>query len=316
MRRVDDYARFVETLELLDERRALQAQQSRRLPFVAAGALERSLDQFALDVGDERVEIDAVFGQRDGRRRRARFLRLLNLGRQIADVDLRSSGRERHRALDGVLELADVARPVIRHQPAHAFLRDGQRRARSSAGGLAAVSGTVAVAAGVALLLELAEEVLHEQRHVLLPLAQRRQLHRDHVQPVEQILAELSFGDEPAQVAVGRGDDADVDLDRVRIADALELALLQHAQQLHLQRRAHRADFVEEERALVRLLERPWRLPTAPVNAPRTWPKSSASSSVSGIALQFSATNRCSAPRAVVVDRARDDFLARARSRR
>ena len=36
---------------------------------------------------------------------------------------------------------------------------------------------------------------------------------------------------------------------------------------------------------------RPTRLPTAPVNAPRTWPNSSASSSVSGIALQLIATN-------------------------
>ena len=52
-----------------------------------------------------------------------------------------------------------------------------------------------------------------------------------------------------------RGDHADVDLDRVRVADALELALLEHAQQLRLQRRAHRPDLVEEERALVRLLE-------------------------------------------------------------
>ena len=39
--------------------------------------------------------------------------------------------------------------------------------------------------------------------------------------------------------------------------------------------------------------KRPGRLPTAPVNAPRTWPNSSASSSVSGIALQLSATKRC-----------------------
>ena len=37
---------------------------------------------------------------------------------------------------------------------------------------------------------------------------------------------------------------------------------------------------------------RPCRLATAPVNAPRTWPNSSASSSVSGIALQLMATNR------------------------
>ena len=38
---------------------------------------------------------------------------------------------------------------------------------------------------------------------------------------------------------------------------------------------------------------RPWREPTAPVNAPRTWPKSSASSSVSGMAPQLMATKRC-----------------------
>ena len=37
----------------------------------------------------------------------------------------------------------------------------------------------------------------------------------------------------------------------------------------------------------------PCRVPTAPVNAPRTWPNSSASSRVSGIALQLSATKRC-----------------------
>ena len=35
------------------------------------------------------------------------------------------------------------------------------------------------------------------------------------------------------------------------------------------------------------------RFPTAPVKAPRTWPKSSASSSASGMALQLSATNWC-----------------------
>ena len=97
--------------------------------------------------------------------------------------------------------------------------------------------------------------MLHEQRNVVAPLAQRRQLHRDDVQAVEQILAERALGDHLREIGVRRGDDADVDLDRLRVADALELALLQHAQQLGLQRRAHRPDLVEEERALVRLLE-------------------------------------------------------------
>ena len=37
---------------------------------------------------------------------------------------------------------------------------------------------------------DLLDEVLHEQRNVVLPLAQRRQFHLNHVQPVVQILAE------------------------------------------------------------------------------------------------------------------------------
>ena len=42
---------------------------------------------------------------------------------------------------------------------------------------------------------------------------------------------------------------ARVDADRLRVADALELALLQHAQQLDLQLRRRGIDFVEEDRA-------------------------------------------------------------------
>jgi hypothetical protein len=44
---------------------------------------------------------------------------------------------------------------------------------------------------------------------------------------------------------------------RVRVANALELPLLQDAEQLRLQRHAHRAHFIEEERAAVRLLDAP-----------------------------------------------------------
>ena len=51
------------------------------------------------------------------------------------------------------------------------------------------------------------------------------------------------------------GDDAHVAADRHVIADALEHALLQHAQQLHLHRQAHVADLVEEQRAALGDLE-------------------------------------------------------------
>ena len=49
--------------------------------------------------------------------------------------------------------------------------------------------------------------------------------------------------------------EADVHFERFRAAEALEFALLQDAQQLHLHGGGHVADFVEEERAFVGQLE-------------------------------------------------------------
>src|SRR5262249_43045962 len=56
----------------------------------------------------------------------------------------------------------------------------------------------------------------------------------------------LHFG---AQALVGGGDDAHVDLVVVRAADALDLATLEHAQDLRLQIERELADLVEEDRA-------------------------------------------------------------------
>ena len=97
----------------------------------------------------------------------------------------------------------------------------------------------------------LADEVFDEYGDVLAPLAQRRDLDRDHVEPVEEILLELALGDELPQVAVGGGDHADVDALGALRPERLELALLQHAQQLRLQRGAERRDLVEQDRAAV-----------------------------------------------------------------
>ena len=94
-----------------------------------------------------------------------------------------------------------------------------------------------------------------QQRDVFLALAQRRQLHRDDVQPVVQVLAEPPVVHHRAQVDVGGRDDAHVHLDRVDAAEAHELALLDHAQQLGLRLERDVADLVEEDAALVGDLE-------------------------------------------------------------
>ena len=86
-------------------------------------------------------------------------------------------------------------------------------------------------------------------------LAQRRNIQRHHVEPVVQIFAESALLERRAQVLVGGGDHAHVDAARDVAAQALELALLQDAQQLHLDGGGHVADFIQEDRARIGLLE-------------------------------------------------------------
>ena len=92
---------------------------------------------------------------------------------------------------------------------------------------------------------------------ILAALAQRRQADGDHVQTIEQILAELALADRLAQVAMGGGDDAHIGLDGNAAADGGELALLQHAQQPGLGIQWHVADLVQEQRSGGGLLEAP-----------------------------------------------------------
>jgi hypothetical protein len=77
----------------------------------------------------------------------------------------------------------------------------------------------------------------------------------DHVQAVVQIFAEQAVAHALFQVLVGGGDHAHVRLDRLVPADAVEVAIGQHAQQACLQVERHVADLVEEQGAVLGLLE-------------------------------------------------------------
>ncbi len=85
-------------------------------------------------------------------------------------------------------------------------------------------------------------------------MSSRRSRKRGHaerydIEAVEKILAKAALLDFFFQIAIGRGDQADVQLDGARSAHALEFTLLQHAQQLGLQQGRQLADFVQENRA-------------------------------------------------------------------
>src|SRR5690606_11853812 len=186
-----------------------------------------------------------------------------------------------------------VSRPVVRLKPRDVRLRDAYGRP------------AFAARAG--------QEMLHEQRNVLRPLAQRHGLDREHAEPEVEILAEAALLDLAAQIAVRRGDDPHVDLARLLLADALERAFLDHAQELALKLERDLADLVEEEGASVRKLE------AADAVAQRAGER--ALHVAEELALEEIARDRGAvhadqrplAARARVVDRARDQLLAGAR---
>ena len=142
----------------------------------------------------------------------------------------RAAGGQEHGALDDVAQFADVAGPRI-------GLQRGQR-VGLHAGGLLAV-----------FLLEAHGEGLRQQGHVALAGAQGRDVQVHDGDAVVEVHAEAPRLDLGLQVAVGRGDEAEVDAARHVFAQAIHLALFEHAQQVGLHVQRHFADLVEEQRA-------------------------------------------------------------------
>ena len=130
-------------------------------------------------------------------------------------------------------------------------------------------------------------EVLDQHRYVLDAFAKRRQVDRDHVQAIEQIVLESTLVHELTEVAIGRRDHANLHTLRPLRAERLDFAFLQHAQQFGLQSdaivpissRKMEPRFASENLPFFGLV--------ASVKAPLTWPKSSDSSRVSGMAGQL-----------------------------
>jgi hypothetical protein len=104
-------------------------------------------------------------------------------------------------------------------------------------------------------LVELHEKVLDEYGDVDRALTQRGQSNGNDVEPIKQVFAEGALCDELLEIAVRRRDEAHVDVNGLDATDALELALLQRAEQLHLHLDRDLADLVEEQRAAARELE-------------------------------------------------------------
>src|SRR5262249_39122051 len=122
---------------------------------------------------------------------------------------------DRDGPLDDVLQLPNVARPVV-------TLQQGER-----------VVVNLGDASAAALRIEL-EKVQRKLNDVFAARPQRWNWDVNDLQPVIQILSKLSLNNEFFKVLVRGGDDANVHLERLTVADALKYFFLEHAQQLRL----------------------------------------------------------------------------------
>ena len=138
-------------------------------------------------------------------------------------------------------------------------------------------------------------------------------MQHDQIQAVVQVAAEFLLLRQVFQVQLGRRDDAHVDGRGHVGAEPFDIAFLQHAQQFHLQRQRQAFDFVEEESAVVRVLD----LAHLPLGRARECARFVAED----FAFKYAFGNRAAvdgdkvvlAPMAEVVQAAGHHFLARAR---
>ena len=150
--------------------------------------------------------------------------------REVFGHQHRAGFGERGQPAHLVGQLPDISRPAIQDQELHRFF------------------GEAEIALAV-LQRVLAQVVVGERGNFDAPLPQRRDVQRDDIETIEEVFAEPALGDQAVEVGVGRGDDADVDAGRVHLADRVDFAGLEEAQEFRLHVECGFADFVEEQRA-------------------------------------------------------------------
>src|SRR2546428_7011446 len=144
-----------------------------------------------LDLIQHRLQVEPVGG--DLHRNLLEVTGLMEIGGQrphFEDVP----AAEDERSFDHVLELSDVARPVI-------ILEDRERLRADALDRLAE------------LRRDFSDEVRGQQRDIVRPLPEGRELNRNDVQPVEEVLSQDAVGDRLADVAVRDGVKSSADHD-------------------------------------------------------------------------------------------------------
>jgi hypothetical protein len=224
------------------------------------------------------VDLDARTAHR---RRRGELL-------QRHDVDFVLLGQERD-PLDDVPNLTDVAGPGPPHQPLDRRLGEPQ------------------------LARELGRERIRQLGNVLRALRERRDVDRDDVEPVEEVLPESPFGDSPLEIDVRRHQDAGQHGELGFGPQWTKAPVLEHAQQFGLEVDRHVGDLVEQQRSGARLLHLPSRSTLGPREGAALVAKDERLDQGSRQRRAVDGDERLVPSRARLVERPRHELLAGAR---
>src|ERR1041384_5326300 len=197
-------------IELVVESFQADAQQLSRAGFVVLRFLQGAHDHLSLDLFEgrahrqrQRVFIAQTFALFDWIRS------------EVMALDL-FAGTDDHRSFDYVAKLADVARPGMKLQRFES--RMAQETCRASV-----------------FLRELRDQVLREQWQIFFSLVQRGKMNAEDVETIEQIAAELAFGNGLMWLTIGGGEQAHVDFDLLATAETPYGAFFDHSQKLGLE---------------------------------------------------------------------------------
>src|SRR5438552_3287927 len=153
--------------KLVAELSEADLEELRRSDLHASGARERHLDVALLDTRQRGLEIEPLCREIDSDISRGGGLP--QVGWQRVDID-DAAAPQNHRTLNDVLHLTDIAGPLV--------LLEQRHRLRRDAANAFPLRGA-----------DLFDEMRHENRNVLTPFAQGRELNRDDVQAIEEILS-------------------------------------------------------------------------------------------------------------------------------
>ncbi len=151
-------------------------------------------------------------------------------------VELRNCRIHDHDTLDYIAQLAYIAWPRVAHEGVDRIVGDFFR-------------------VPAVLRRELLQEMPCQQWNILRALAQRRHRKRDHVQAIEEVLAEVPLGNFIFEIVIGSSNHARVDRDCVIASDRGEAPFVERAQDLRLRLQAHVPDFIEKQRSIMSLFE-------------------------------------------------------------